>query len=112
MKYVYTCVHVRTCIYLHVYTVTELLRVGTKTPNCPCLPLVIFPFIRFMYPPCKLTIIVIEVLCVPILILPDPQTKDWLIRNLDPVFGFPGVVRFSWATCAQILEQNAIDFEW
>ena len=45
-------------------------------------------------------------------IIPDPQTKEWLTRNLDPVFGFPAVVRFSWATCAQILEQNAIEFEW
>ena len=44
--------------------------------------------------------------------VPDPQTKEWLVRNLDPVFGFPGIVRFSWATCAQLLDQRAVDFEW
>ena len=43
---------------------------------------------------------------------PDPQTKQWLERNLDPVFGFPAIVRFSWATCAQLLEQKAVPFEW
>ena len=43
---------------------------------------------------------------------PDPQTKDWLTRNMDPVFGYPSVVRFSWATCSQLLEQSAVDFEW
>jgi ribonuclease H2 subunit A len=42
----------------------------------------------------------------------DPQTKDWLTRNLDPVFGFPAIVRFSWSTCAQLLEQSAVDCEW
>jgi len=26
----------------------------------------------------------------------DPYSKGWLLRNVDPVFGFPNVVRFSW----------------
>lgn len=29
----------------------------------------------------------------------DPETKAWLEENKHPVFGFPTLVRFSWATC-------------
>ena len=28
----------------------------------------------------------------------DPVTVNWLKRNLNPVFGYPEIVRFSWAT--------------
>lgn len=28
----------------------------------------------------------------------DPDTKLWLTKHLDPVFGFPTIVRFSWST--------------
>jgi len=28
----------------------------------------------------------------------DPKAKEWLKRNLDPVFAFPTLVRFSWKT--------------
>ncbi|MED6193971.1 hypothetical protein PIB30_024150 [Stylosanthes scabra] len=29
----------------------------------------------------------------------DPQTKSWLEDHKHPIFGFPTLVRFSWATC-------------
>ena len=28
----------------------------------------------------------------------DSTTKTWLREHMDPVFGFPGLVRFSWKT--------------
>ena len=34
----------------------------------------------------------------------DEKTKRWLADNVDPVFGFPSVVRMSWATARTILE--------
>ncbi len=42
----------------------------------------------------------------------DPQTKAWLKRNTDPVFGFPDVVRFSWSTCDKILQAECPHFEF
>lgn len=42
----------------------------------------------------------------------DPATKRWLRENLDPVFGFPDVVRFSWGTARVLLEKEAVDVEW
>ncbi|KAG8175984.1 hypothetical protein JTE90_010936 [Oedothorax gibbosus] len=42
----------------------------------------------------------------------DPVTKKFLVNNLDPVFGFPQLVRFSWSTADKILEQSAAKFEW
>lgn len=42
----------------------------------------------------------------------DPKTKDWLKENLDPVFGFPSLVRFSWKTCYSILETKKMNLEW
>jgi ribonuclease H2 subunit A len=32
-----------------------------------------------------------------------PGTKDWLERNLQPVFGWPSIVRFSWSTAREML---------
>jgi len=29
----------------------------------------------------------------------DELTKSWLVKNQDPLFGFPSIVRFSWQTC-------------
>jgi ribonuclease H2 subunit A len=34
----------------------------------------------------------------------DPQTKAWLAKHVEPVFGFPALVRFSWATTKTALE--------
>jgi ribonuclease H2 subunit A len=42
----------------------------------------------------------------------DPVTKAWLAENVDPVFGFPQLVRFSWSTAEKILQSNAIPVEW
>ncbi|KAL4439043.1 hypothetical protein ABPG77_006980 [Micractinium sp. CCAP 211/92] len=38
----------------------------------------------------------------------DPDTKRWLESSIDPVFGFPSLVRFSWSTCTPLLEQHAV----
>ncbi|OLY77599.1 Ribonuclease H2 subunit A [Smittium mucronatum] len=42
----------------------------------------------------------------------DPKTVSWLHSNIDKVFGYPSIVRFSWATCQKLLETNAykVDF--
>ncbi|XP_046816120.1 ribonuclease H2 subunit A [Vespa crabro] len=42
----------------------------------------------------------------------DPVTKKWLAANVDDVFGFPQIVRFSWSTAEKILETNALTVEW
>ncbi|CAK9818190.1 Ribonuclease H2 subunit A [Anthophora plagiata] len=42
----------------------------------------------------------------------DPETKKWLSENVDPVFGFPHIVRFSWSTAEKILESEALSVEW
>ena len=42
----------------------------------------------------------------------DPQTKAWLSTHVDPIFGYPSLVRFSWATCQDILDTKAVDVQW
>jgi len=42
----------------------------------------------------------------------DPKTKQWLRNILDPVFGYPQLVRFSWSTCATILDNSAFAVKW
>nr|XP_033327367.1 ribonuclease H2 subunit A [Megalopta genalis] len=42
----------------------------------------------------------------------DPETKKWLSQHVDPVFGFPRIVRFSWSTAEKILESQALSVEW
>ncbi|KDD72349.1 hypothetical protein H632_c3476p0, partial [Helicosporidium sp. ATCC 50920] len=43
----------------------------------------------------------------------DPYTKKWLESSVDPVFGFPSIVRFSWATCTPLLAAaNAVEVAW
>lgn len=42
----------------------------------------------------------------------DPLTKAWLRDNIDPIFGFPSIVRFSWKTCDPILEKGACPVDW
>ena len=42
----------------------------------------------------------------------DPNTKAWLEDNVDPVFGFPTLVRFSWSTCQKLLDKRALDVKW
>ncbi|CBQ71403.1 related to 35 kDa ribonuclease H [Sporisorium reilianum SRZ2] len=36
----------------------------------------------------------------------DPNTVAYLKRTLDPVFGWPGIVRFSWATAKTMLDEK------
>ncbi len=36
----------------------------------------------------------------------DAVTKKFLRDNLDPVFGFPSIVRFSWKTAETLLEEK------
>ena len=42
----------------------------------------------------------------------DPKTKAWLEASLDKTFGFPGLVRFSWATVKVILEKEGHPVKW
>ena len=42
----------------------------------------------------------------------DPATKAWLSENIDPVFGFPQLIRFSWLTSKNILESRAATVTW
>ncbi|XP_074990192.1 ribonuclease H2 subunit A isoform X1 [Calonectris borealis] len=42
----------------------------------------------------------------------DPKTKEWLRRNLEPVFGFPRLVRFSWGTARELLQRGGVPVEW
>lgn len=39
----------------------------------------------------------------------DPQTKEWLEKNFDPVFGYPSVARFSWKSIEAIFEAKKAD---
>ena len=38
----------------------------------------------------------------------DAVTKKFLRDNLDPVFGFPTIVRFSWSTAEKILNEKGV----
>ncbi|KAJ7371083.1 Ribonuclease H2 subunit A [Desmophyllum pertusum] len=42
----------------------------------------------------------------------DPNTKKWLADSTDKVFGFPQLVRFSWSTCSNILDNKAVEVHW
>jgi ribonuclease H2 subunit A len=42
----------------------------------------------------------------------DPATKAWLESHIDRVFGFPSLVRFSWATCNPLLNAHAVKVHW
>lgn len=42
----------------------------------------------------------------------DPETKAWLTSHIDPVFGFPDFVRFSWETCTRLLEDQGVACSW
>lgn len=39
----------------------------------------------------------------------DPVTKAFLQDNIEPVFGYPRIVRFSWSTAEKALENRAVD---
>lgn len=42
----------------------------------------------------------------------DPKTKAFLLENIDVVFGFPRLVRFSWATATNMLAGKSLDMEF
>jgi hypothetical protein len=42
----------------------------------------------------------------------DPKTQAWLKNSIEPTFGFPRLVRFSWATVKILLEKNAHGVKW
>lgn len=42
----------------------------------------------------------------------DPKTKAWLRKHVEPVFGFPQFVRFSWSTAQSLLEKEADGVLW
>ena len=42
----------------------------------------------------------------------DRRTKTWLKANIDVVFGYPKVCRFSWSTVKRILNSEAIEITW
>ncbi|KAK4537555.1 hypothetical protein CDCA_CDCA13G3580 [Cyanidium caldarium] len=42
----------------------------------------------------------------------DPDTQQWLARNVHPVFGYPPLVRFSWSTCEERLRRHAVKVTW
>ncbi|KAK5623507.1 Ribonuclease H2 subunit A [Crenichthys baileyi] len=42
----------------------------------------------------------------------DPKTKEWLLKYLDPVFGYPQFVRFSWSTAQTLMDSKAVTVHW
>lgn len=42
----------------------------------------------------------------------DPVTKKFLVNYCDPVFGYPQLVRFSWSTAENALEETSYHVEW
>uniref|UniRef100_A0A1A7YQD8 Ribonuclease n=2 Tax=Iconisemion striatum TaxID=60296 RepID=A0A1A7YQD8_9TELE len=42
----------------------------------------------------------------------DPKTKAWLLKYLDPLFGFPQFVRFSWSTAQTQMDSKAVPVHW
>ena len=42
----------------------------------------------------------------------DPATKSFLSSNIDSIFGFPTLVRFSWSTVKVLLEDRALEVVW
>ena len=42
----------------------------------------------------------------------DPNTVAWLADVIDPVFGFPRIVRFSWSTCETLMDKHCAKVTW
>lgn len=42
----------------------------------------------------------------------DEETKAWLARSCDRVFGLPRFARFSWSTTVQLLKEKAATVSW
>jgi ribonuclease H2 subunit A len=41
----------------------------------------------------------------------DGLTQKWLLRNCDPVMGFPTLVRYSWSTADKIIKEHMVGLE-
>ncbi|KAF0700726.1 Aste57867_8780 [Aphanomyces stellatus] len=41
----------------------------------------------------------------------DPKCKQWLADNLEPVFGYPNIVRFSWGTLESYVDR-LVKVDW
>jgi len=44
--------------------------------------------------------------------LGDQKTVNWVARNCDKVFGFPTLVRFSWAPTQTAMAQSSVKVKW
>uniref|UniRef100_A0A1I8AYW3 Ribonuclease n=1 Tax=Meloidogyne hapla TaxID=6305 RepID=A0A1I8AYW3_MELHA len=42
----------------------------------------------------------------------DPTTKCYISKNLNPLFGFPSLVRFSWQTIEKLIGAGAVKCLW
>jgi len=42
----------------------------------------------------------------------DPMTKVWMQKNVQKLFGYSNMVRFSWETCKVILDTHAVEVKW
>jgi ribonuclease H2 subunit A len=42
----------------------------------------------------------------------DPVTRTWLGAHRDRVFGFPSIVRFSWAPAKKAMEEHCVPVRW
>ncbi|GJE88649.1 ribonuclease H2 subunit A [Phanerochaete sordida] len=42
----------------------------------------------------------------------DPKTVAWIKSSLEPTFGFPSIVRFSWTTVKVALEKHGHKVDW
>jgi ribonuclease H2 subunit A len=42
----------------------------------------------------------------------DPKTKKWLKKSIDPIFGFPNLVRFSWKTTTNLITEKGKECKW
>lgn len=47
-----------------------------------------------------------------IILTVDPKTVAWIKSSLEPTFGFPSIVRFSWTTVKVALEKSGHDVKW
>jgi ribonuclease H2 subunit A len=46
------------------------------------------------------------------LLTSDPKTQAYLRNSFHPVFGYPGIVRFSWATVKVIIDKDGAPCTW
>ncbi|KAI0926112.1 hypothetical protein AcV5_008660 [Taiwanofungus camphoratus] len=42
----------------------------------------------------------------------DPKTQAWIKNSLEPTFGYPSLVRFSWTTIKVVLDKDAHAVQW